>query len=166
MWTTDGGEDSANKTIIGGMGLSGVVARAFAIRLAHCAGENEERRVNYYKDAGSTAVRKGDLAFIVSGSGQEFWAKALKPIKKGGGNIASATSFKDSPLGEISDVCFEIPGRKKVRDTSKVENPPKTPERAMFEIRFLLTMEAFIHSLVEGEKISVKAVEDKHPQIT
>ncbi|MFP4005324.1 MAG: SIS domain-containing protein [Candidatus Hadarchaeia archaeon] len=163
---SNGTRDSANKTIIGGMGLSGVVARAFAIRLAHCAREKEERRVNYYKDAGITSVRKNDLAFIISGSGQKFWAEALKPIKERGGNIVSATSFKDSPLGKISDLCIEIPGRKKIRDSSKVENPPKNPERAMFEIRFWLTMETFIHSLVEGEKISLKAVEEKHPQIT
>ncbi|KXA90447.1 hypothetical protein AKJ57_04160, partial [candidate division MSBL1 archaeon SCGC-AAA259A05] len=45
--------NSFNKTITCGLGLSGVIARSFAIRLAHCADKGEERRVSYYKDAGN-----------------------------------------------------------------------------------------------------------------
>lgn len=155
-----------NKTIIGGLELSGVIARAFSIRLSHCAGENEERFVNYYKDAGSISARKGDLALIFSGSGQKFWTKTLKPIKKAGGNIAAVTSFLKSPLGQMADICLEVPGRKRFKDRSKLENPPNNPEEALFEIRSFIAMEAFIHSLVEKETISIKAVEEKHPEMT
>ncbi len=155
-----------NKTVIGGLELSGVIARAFSIRLAHCASQNEERLVNYYKDAGSVAAREGDLALAFSGSGQEFWKKTLEPIKKLGGKVFAVTSYLDSPLGEIADACLEVPGRERIRDRDKLEDPPKNPEQALFEIRSLLAMEAFIHSLVEEEKISVKAVENKHSQLT
>lgn len=155
-----------NKTVIGGLELSGVIARALSIRLAHCAGENEERLVNYYKDAGSVSAREGDLALTFSGSGQEFWKRALTPIKELGGNIFAVTSFPDSPLGDIADAYIEVPGRERIRDRGKIEDPPKNPEQALFEIRSLLAMESFIHSLVEEEEISVKAVENKHSQLT
>ncbi len=155
-----------NKTVVGGLELSGVIARAFSIRLAHCAGENEERLVNYYKDAGSVAAREGDLTLVFSGSGQEFWKKTLTPIKKLGGKIFAVTSFPDSPLGEIADSYIEVPGRERIRDRDKLEDPPKNPEQSLFEIRALLAMESFIHSLVEEERISVKAVENKHSQLT
>lgn len=155
-----------NKTVIGGLELSGVIARALSIRLAHCASENEERLVNYYKDAGSVAAREGDLALIFSGSGQEFWKKALTPIKKLGGNIFAVTSFPDSSLGEIANAYIEVPGRERIRDRDKLEDPSKNPEQALFEIRSLLAMEVFIHVLVKEEKISLKAVEKKHSQLT
>ncbi len=155
-----------NKTIIGGLELSGVIARALSIRLSHCAGENEERLVNYYKDAGNVAAREGDLTMVFSGSGQEFWKKTLEPIKEIGGKVFAVTSFTDSPLGEIADGILEIPGRKRSRDRSKLENPPKNPEQSLFEIRAFIAMEAFIHALVEKEKISLRAVENKHSQLT
>lgn len=163
---TEDGRSFPNKTIVGGLELSGVIARAFSIRLSHCAGENEERFVNFYKDAGNISARKGDLALIFSGSGQKFWTKALKPIKEAGGNIAALTSFTDSPLGRMADLCIEVPGRRRSKDRSKLENPPKDPEEALFEIRSFIVMEAFIHSLVETEKISIKALEEKHPEMT
>ncbi len=155
-----------NKIIIGGLDLSGVIARAFAIRLAHCAGENEERRVNYYRDAGNIASRAGDLTIVFSGSGQKFWARALKPIKEVGGKVAGITSFPNSPLGKIADLTLEVSGRIVSRDESNLENPPKSPERALFEVRSFIAMEAFIHALVEKDRISIKAVEEKHPYIT
>ncbi len=155
-----------NKIIVGGLDLSGVVARTIAIRLAHCAGEDKERRVNYYKDAGNVAAREGDLIIILSGSGQEFWARILRPIKTLGGKIAALTSFEDSPLGKLSDICIEVPGRMIPGNASRVENPPRTPERALFEIRSLIAMESFIHMLVEIEEIPIKAVESKHSEMT
>lgn len=155
-----------NKTITGGLELSGVIARAFSIRLAHCAAIGEERLVNYYKDAGSVAAREGDLALIFSGSGQEFWTRALKPIKKVGGNVFAITSFKNSPLGKMADGVIEVPGRKSFRDRGKLENPPKDPMGALYEIRAFLATEMFIHSLVEEERISIEAVESKHSQLT
>lgn len=155
-----------NKTIIGGLGLSGVVARAFSIRLSHCAGVDEDRLVNFYKDAGNIVARKEDLAIIFSGSGQEFWAKILKPVKRSGAKTFAVTSFRDSSLGKMADGCIEVPGRRSHRDRGKLEHPPKAPDDALFEIRTLFAMEIFIHCLVEEEEISVKAVEDKHSQLT
>lgn len=155
-----------NKIVIGGLELSGVIARALSIRLSHCAGKNEERLINYYKDAGNVAAREGDLTIIFSGSGQKFWKKTLEPIKETGGNIFAVTSFPNSPLGKISDAYLEIPGRKRIRDRNKLEDPPKNPMQSLYEIRSFIVMEAFIHSLVEKEKISLKAVENKHSQLT
>lgn len=160
------GEKFPNKTIVGGLEISGVIARAFAIRLAHCAKENEERRVNFYKDAGNISTREGDLAVIFSGSGQEFWARALKPIKKVGGKVVGITSFPDSPLGRIADLRIDIHGRERLRNHNQVENPPRNPLRALFEIRAFLVMEAFIHALVRNERIPISEVEAKHPEMT
>lgn len=160
------GKRPPNKVVVGGLGLSGVVARTFAIRFTHCAKEDEERRVNFYKDAGCTAVRDGDLVLVFSGSGLKFWKKALAPIKEAGGKIVAITSFKDSPLGKIADICIEVPGRKKFQDRGKLENPPRTPDRALFEIRTLFVMETFIYILVRKQKIPLSAVESKHPEIT
>lgn len=155
-----------NKIIVGGLEISGVVARAFAIRLAHCAKKSEERRVNYYKDAGNISTMKGDLVIIFSGSGQRFWARALKPIKEVGGKVVGVTSFPNSPLGKVSDLILKIPGRQRSKHRNRLENPPKNPKRALFEIRSILAMEAFIHTLVEKERIPLIAVENKHPDMT
>ncbi|KXB04774.1 hypothetical protein AKJ49_01735 [candidate division MSBL1 archaeon SCGC-AAA382A03] len=155
-----------NKTIVGGLELSGVIARAFSIRLAHCAGEDEERFVYFYKDAGNIAARKNDLVLIFSGSGQEFWTRVLEPVKSVEAKIFAVTSFGNSPLGKMADAIIEVPGRKEFRDRSKLENPPKDPGGALYEIRSILATEIFIHCLVKEEKISIKAVESKHSQLT
>ncbi|KXA97471.1 hypothetical protein AKJ39_03280 [candidate division MSBL1 archaeon SCGC-AAA259J03] len=92
--------------------------------------------------------------------------KALAPIKEAGGKTVAITSFKDSPLGKIADICIEVPGREKFQDRGKLENPPRTPDRALFEIRTLFVMETFIYILVRKQKIPLSAVESKHPEIT
>ncbi|KXA95655.1 hypothetical protein AKJ65_01330 [candidate division MSBL1 archaeon SCGC-AAA259E19] len=158
--------ESFNKTVVCGLGLSGVIGRAFAIRLAHCADAGEERRVSFYKDAGNIVSREGDLAIVFSGSGQKFWAQTLKPVKELEGRVVGITSFSNSPLSDIATLCLKVPGRKKPREKGKLENPPESPREVLFEIRTFLAMETFIHLLVREDKISVRAIENKHPHIT
>lgn len=159
-----GGKADAGKIVIGGLGLSGVISRFFTIRLSHCAIGEKERRVYYYKDKGVTSMKEGDLTLLISGSGQDFWADAVKNIK---GNIASITGFPDTPLSKESDLNIEVPGREETyKDPYKVENAPRDPSEALFELRTLFLNENFIYSLVKAEDIPIKDIESKHPDLT
>ncbi len=158
------GKMNSGKIIIGGLGLSGVISRFFTIRLSHCASNEKERRVYYYKDKGVTSMKKGDLTLIISGSGQEFWSNAVKNID---GKIVSLTGLPDNPLSKESDLNLRVKGREKTyKDPYKVENAPRNPAKALFELRTLFLNENIIYSLVKADDIPIKDVESKHPDLT
>lgn len=158
------GKSNAGKIVIGGLGLSGVISRFFTIRLSHCAKGEKERRVYFYKDKGVTSMKEGDLTLIISGSGQEFWSEAVKNIN---GNIASITGFPDTSLSKESDLNIQVPGREETyKDPYKVENAPRDPAEALFELRTLFLNENFIYSLVKASDIPIKDIESRHPDLT
>ncbi|HEX9026047.1 MAG TPA: 6-phospho-3-hexuloisomerase [Clostridium sp.] len=97
------------RIFVDGEGRSGFQAKGFAMRLMHIG-------YNSYVmgETITPALKKGDIFVAISGSGKTknilSNAKAAKDL---GLTIIGVTSKKDSPLGEVSDLVLEVPGKTK-----------------------------------------------------
>ncbi|AJC71122.1 MAG: 3-hexulose-6-phosphate synthase [Thermococcus sp.] len=99
----------ANKIFIYGAGRSGLVGKAFAMRLMHL-----DFKVYVVGETITPAFEPGDLLIAISGSGEtQSIVEAAKIAKDQGGKVAAITSYANSTLGKLADVVVEIPGRTK-----------------------------------------------------
>lgn len=99
----------ANKIFIYGAGRSGLVGKAFAMRLMHL-----DFNVYVVGETITPAFEEGDLLIAISGSGEtKTIVDAAEIAKQQGGKVVAITSYKDSTLGRLADVVVEIPGRTK-----------------------------------------------------
>lgn len=97
------------KVLVMGAGRSGLVGKAFAMRLMHL-GFN----VYVLGETITPSIGKGDLVVAISGSGKtKLIVTAAEAAKKVEATIVAITSYPDSPLGQLADIVVEIPGRTK-----------------------------------------------------
>jgi 6-phospho-3-hexuloisomerase len=97
------------KVLVMGAGRSGLVGKAFAMRLMHI-GFN----VYVLGETITPSIGEGDLVVAISGSGRtRLIVTAAEAAKKVNAKIVAITSYPDSPLGQLADIVVEIPGRTK-----------------------------------------------------
>ncbi|NOZ88802.1 MAG: 6-phospho-3-hexuloisomerase [Crenarchaeota archaeon] len=97
------------KVLVMGAGRSGLVGRAFAMRLMHL-GFN----VYVLGETITPSIGEGDIVVAISGSGRtQLIVTAAEAAKKVKAKIVAITSYPDSPLGRLADIVVEIPGRTK-----------------------------------------------------
>ncbi len=97
------------KVLVMGAGRSGLVGKAFAMRLMHL-GFN----VYVLGETITPSIGRDDLVVAISGSGRtRLIVTAAEAAKKVNAKIAAITSYPDSPLGKLADIIVEIPGRTK-----------------------------------------------------
>lgn len=84
----------ANRVFIFGAGRSGLVGKAFAMRLMHM-----DKQVYWIGETITPAVEKGDLVFFLSGSGNTLSVvNMIKAAKKNGIKVQGITSRIDGYL--------------------------------------------------------------------
>ncbi len=99
----------ANKIFIYGAGRSGLVGKAFAMRLMHL-----DFNVYVVGETITPAFEPGDLLIAISGSGEtKSIVDAAQIARAEGGKVVAITSYANSTLGKLADVVVEIPGRTK-----------------------------------------------------
>ncbi|MCD6558302.1 bifunctional 3-hexulose-6-phosphate synthase/6-phospho-3-hexuloisomerase [Palaeococcus sp. (in: euryarchaeotes)] len=99
----------ANKIFIYGAGRSGLVGKAFGMRLMHL-----DFNVYVVGETITPAFGEGDLLIAISGSGEtKSIVDAAYIAKEQGGKVVGITSYRESSLGKIADVVVTIPGRAK-----------------------------------------------------
>ena len=143
---------------VAGAGRSGLVGRAFAMRLMHL-GFN----VFVVGETISSPVKPGDLLIAISGSGKTSatltTVKTAKQIKT---TIVVITSFKDSPIAKLADSIVVIGGRemkgmKKDYISGQLTgaHEPLTPLGGLFELSTMIFLDSVITKLMklyeEGE---------------
>jgi len=102
-------EAKDKKIFIVGMGRSGFVARAFALRLM-----NLGFNVYFLGETITPAAEKGDLLIAISGTGAtKIVLTASAAAKEIGATVIAFTSFSESPLGQMADHTVTIKGRTK-----------------------------------------------------
>jgi len=142
---------SANNVFIIGLGRSGLVARAFAMRLMHLG-------INIYV-VGETitpAINADDCLLAISGSGEtSFIISTSKISKRRNAKIIAVTSYEDSTLGMLSDLIIHIKGRTKIdseKDYIKRQingrHQPLAPLGTLFEVSTLIFLEGIIAELM------------------
>ena len=103
-------ESRERKIFVVGMGRSGFVGRAFALRLM-----NLGFNVYFLGETITPAAGKEDLIIAISGSGTtKFALTASSTAKEIGAKVVAITSYPQSPLGDLADVIVSIGGRTKL----------------------------------------------------
>lgn len=142
----------AKNVFVVGVGRSGLVARAFAMRLMHLG-------INVYV-VGETitpAITNSDCLLAISGSGEtSFIISTAKISKDMGAKIIAITSFVDSTLGKLADLVVQIKGRTKInseRDYIKRQirgrHQPLAPLGTLFEVSTLIFLDSVIAELMD-----------------
>lgn len=141
----------ARRVFVVGAGRSGLVVRAFAMRLMHL-----DFDVYVVGETITPAIRVGDLLIAVSGSGEtDMIVQAARIAKKVGAKIIAVTSYGKSSLAKLSDLIIILPGRKKVAKTPAFvrrelagEYASLTPLGTLFEVTALVFLDSVIASLM------------------
>jgi 6-phospho-3-hexuloisomerase len=142
---------SKNVFVIGA-GRSGLVAKAFAMRLVHLG-------ISAYVvgETISPAIYDDDCILAISGSGEtNTIVSAVKIAKNRGSKALSLTSYPESSLGQISDVVMLVKGRTKidVDDENYLKRQidgnyaSLTPLGTAFELTSLIFLDGLISELM------------------
>ena len=146
-------EAKDKKIFIVGMGRSGFVARAFALRLM-----NLGFNVYFLGETITPAAEKGDLLISISGTGAtKMVLTASTAAKEIGATVIAITSFPESQLGHIADHTITIRGRTKSgwpREEDYMarqimgEREPLTPLGSIFENNCMVFLDSLVVELM------------------
>ncbi|MEB3816572.1 MAG: 6-phospho-3-hexuloisomerase [Desulfurococcales archaeon] len=161
--------NGGRKILVMGAGRSGLVGRAFAMRLMHL-GFN----VYVLGDTIVPSITDKDLVIAISGSGKtRLIVTAAEAAKAVGAKIAAITSFPESPLGKLADIVIRVPGRTK--ETFKMDDyfarqilgihAPLAPLGTLFEDTTLILLDGIIYELMVKLGISEEEMRERHANI-
>ncbi len=156
---------NSRRVYLAGAGRSGLVAKAFAMRLVHLG-----KRTFVVGETVVPSMRKSiDTLVVVSGSGRTRSILEIAKTAKGiGGKLVAVTGEKKSPLAKIADHVICIPAGKtkfssKNYDSSQLlGGVPVTPLGSLFEICALLFFEAIVYRLMKELKITEEKLKKVH----
>jgi 6-phospho-3-hexuloisomerase len=141
------------KIFIVGMGRSGFVARAFALRLM-----NLGFNVYFLGETITPAAEKGDRLIAISGTGTtKMILTASSAAKDIGAKVIAVTSFPESPLGQLADLIVTVRGRTKsakpveedyLSRQLRGERAPLTPLGSIFENNTMVFLDSLVVELM------------------
>lgn len=95
----------AQRVFVYGAGRSGLVARAFAIRLLHLG-----YQTYVIGETISAPVQRKDLMLLISGTGETYPVAMSAEIARNiGATVASITANPHSKVAQFSDIVVEVP---------------------------------------------------------
>jgi len=146
-------ESKDKKIFIVGIGRSGFVARAFALRLM-----NLGFNVYFLGETITPAAERDDLLIAISGTGAtKLILTAGTAAKEIGAKVIAITSFPESPLGQMADHIITIKGRTKIgwpREEDYLarqiigEREPLTPLGSVFENNCMVFLDSLVVELM------------------
>jgi 6-phospho-3-hexuloisomerase len=156
------------KALILGAGRSGLVGRAFAMRLMHVGID-----VYVMGETITPAIGKGDIVIIISGSGSGAMSTtAAHMAKRLGSLIFAVTSYPDSELAQISDHVIVVSGREAVAEESDYqsrqllgEHESLAPMGTLFEDTCMVFLDGLIAELMIRLEVSEVSMRKKHSTI-
>lgn len=111
----------ADRIFVAGSGRSGFVGRAFANRMMHLG-----LHMHVVGEATTPSIRKKDVLFIISGSGNTAsHVNNARLAKAEGAAVITMTIFPNNKIGSMADACIVLPGK-----TDKIEDTGNQAESA------------------------------------
>jgi 6-phospho-3-hexuloisomerase len=158
-----------NRIFVMGAGRSGLVAKAFAMRLMHLGFS-----VYVVGETTTPAVRPDDVVVAISVSGETRSIADLgKIVKYIGSTLLTVTSKKESTLGRISDIVVVLPSKTKIDPDAggcleknmrgDYKNLP--PLGTSFEITSLIFLDSLIAQLITLTGTSEAELKSRHTNI-
>jgi 6-phospho-3-hexuloisomerase len=160
----------AKRIYVMGAGRSGLVAKAFAMRLMHLG------LTSYVVGETVTpAMNPEDLMIVFSGSGEtKTIADIAESAKAIGGRLCLITSKKDSRIGRIADCCVVIESQRDAVGDESAEfeirqmmgkHKSFAPLGTLFETASVIFADAVISRLMEIKEINVETLRGRHVNI-
>ncbi|KKG09185.1 6-phospho 3-hexuloisomerase [Methanosarcina sp. 2.H.T.1A.6] len=152
-----------------GAGRSGLVAKAFAMRLMHLG-----FTVYVVGETTTPAVRPQDVVIAISGSGETRSIADLgKIVKDIGSTLITVTSKKESTLGKISDIAMILPSKTKndhdvggsLEKSMRGDYKNSPPLGTAFEIISLVFLDSLIAQLITLTGASEAELKSRHTNI-
>lgn len=118
---------TAPRVFVAGEGRSGLMGKAFAMRLMHLG-----LTVFAMGETITPAVREGDLVVAISGSGKTGGTVRTAESARGAGAVVHAvTTDPASPLGQVAEAALVLPAATKYRRAD--EAPTIQPLSSLFD---------------------------------
>ena len=149
-------------------GRSGLVARAFAMRLMHLGFS-----VFVVGEPTTPAVEYGNLLIAISGSGETLSiAGSVKVAKDLGAELVAVTSNPNSTIGSLADIVVVVKGRTKndieedyLERQMRGDYKSLAPLGTMFEITSLVVLDAIIAELMTLTGLSEADLKSRHASL-
>lgn len=148
-------KESGNTVFVAGAGRSGLMGRAFAMRLMHMG-----FKTYVVGDTVTPAVQKGDVLVAISGSGN---TKSIVEIgskcKTIGATVIAITSKDGSDLKKLPAINVILPAKSKDDNSG---GPVKTPMGTSFEILALVFLDSVIMQLIDLTGVTEDEMKARH----
>ncbi len=143
---------TSQNVFVMGLGRSGLMARAFAMRLMHL-----EISVYVVGETITPAIMGDDCLLAISGSGETLSIiSAAKIAQKRKAKIIAVTSYVDSTLGKMADLVVHVGGRTKIDSEKNYlarqingKHQSLSPLGTLFEVTTLVFLDGIIAQLME-----------------
>lgn len=157
-------EDVENIFVMG-LGRSGLVARAFAMRLMHLG-----LSVYVVGETTTPAICENDALLAISGSGETSHIVSTTQIAKEiGSKIIAITSYPESTLASMSDIIIQLQGRTKIDaendyTSRQISGMHQTlsPMGTIFEISALIFLDSIIAQMMDDLGQTEKDLKARH----
>ena len=163
-------ETQDKKIFVVGMGRSGFVGRAFALRLM-----NLGFNVYFLGETITPAAGKDDLVIAISGTGMtKLVVSAASAAKDIGTKIVAITSYSESQLGQMADQLVLVKGRTKMgwpREEDYLarqilgEREPISPLGSVFENNCMVFLDGLVVELMYRMKKNENDLRSRHATI-
>jgi 6-phospho-3-hexuloisomerase len=148
----------ANRIFIAGAGRSGLMMKAFAMRLMHLS-----FRVHVIGETVTPGIEEGDMLLIGSGSGETRTLVSMADKAKSlRAQVAVLTTQPQSSIGILADVVLPLPGTPK--DQSGTSQTIQ-PMGSLFEQTLLIFLDAVILRLMDKKDKTSIAMFGKHANL-
>ena len=156
------------KVLVVGAGRSGLVGKAFAMRLMHLGFQ-----VYVLGETINPNVGEGDMVIVISGSGKTTVPLAAAQMaKRLNSKVVAVTSQERSPLAQTADLVVDIPGREDIAAEDeyhirqlKGQHESLAPMGTMFEDTTMIFLDSIIVELMNRLGLSVDAMRERHATI-
>lgn len=149
----------SKKVFVAGAGRSGLMMRAFAMRLMQMGTE-----AYVVGETVTPNMEASDTLIIGSGSGE---TRSLVPVaekaKSLGGSVAVVTIFPESTMGKLAELAVKLPGAPK--DQSSYTAQTIQPMGALFEQTLLVFCDAVILKIMEKQGLSSGTMFGRHANL-
>lgn len=158
----------SKNVLVAGAGRSGLVAKAFGMRLMHLG-----LNVNVVGDTVTPPIKKDDLIIVISGSGETSSVKiAVETAVKHGARMMAITGNAKSSIGRLADVTVQIPtmvpktkGMDYVAKQLEGVTATLTPLGTVFELSAHVFCDSIVAEMMDRMGVSEEQMEAKHTNI-
>ena len=143
----------SNRIFVYGAGRSGLVAKAFAIRLVHLGFQTF-----VIGETITAPVQKGDLVVIISGSGETIPAVMTAEIANNlGAYVVSITAKKKSEIAKFANVTLFISAT-----CNEEERKRFAPLGTLFEASVWILLDGLISYLLDSKNETEEIMRSRH----